>query len=242
MVAINGRAWQLIDDVVLITCFNILIIYGMGGIMTIKEVLQGMQKIQSNTQTVDSVLSDMPSVSNFLTNVALKESYAGAGLDSTATHTLGPWQMDPIKMFDMQQRMTKGSPLYDPKFGKRGDDINAWFSSQGYEDFDIKNLAQVIKGGTPEKPSYSYGELGQYARDPLAHAFLARLGIAPFKEAVPKELGPQGVYWKQYWNTSGKGKPEQFVDMVNHWDKVKQEQEAIDSTVNLPSNKAFKYE
>lgn len=216
--------------------------YRMERLMTIQEVLQGIQKIQSNTQTVDSVLSDMPSVSNFLTNVALKESYAGAGLDSTATHTLGPWQMDPIKMFDMQQRMTPGSPLYDPKFGKRGDDINAWFTSQGYEDFDIKNLAQVIKGGTAEKPSYSYGELGQYARDPLAHAFLARLGIAPFKEAVPKELGPQGIYWKKYWNTSGKGKPEQFVDIVNHWDKVQKEQEIIDKTVNLPANKAFKYE
>jgi len=30
--------------------------------------------------------------------------------------------------------------------------------------------------------------------------------------------------------------------MVNHWDKVQKEQEVIDKTVNLPANKAFKYE
>ena len=179
--------------------------------MTKADIAQGLIDIGGYTQIVDQTLSDMPPVADFLTNVSLKESYAGAGLDSTATHTLGPWQIDPIKMYDLQQRM-----LNDPKFAKRRQDINDYFANQGHVGFDIANLAQVNRVQNAKGEwEYSYGNLGPHARDPQAHAFLARLGIAPYAEAVPDDIFGQADYWKKYWNTkAGKGKAPQFIDML----------------------------
>ena len=201
------------------------------------DVQTGIQDIIGYTQNVDALFGTgnlkLPSASDFLTNVALKESWAGAGLDPTATHTLGPWQIDPIKMWDMQQRMTKGTSLYDPTFAARGQAINNWFAQQGYADFDIANLATVNRTQDAQGNwQYSYGDLSKnpYARDPQAHAYLARLGLTPYAEAIPDNMFGQGHYWDKYWNRNpNAGTAKEYVDMIKEW-------RSVDDTDYYPSN------
>ena len=201
------------------------------------DVQAGIQDMTGYTQNVDALFGTgnlkLPPVSDFLTNVALKESYAGAGLDSTATHTLGPWQIDPIKMYDMQQRMTPGTSLYDSKFAARGQEINNWFAQQGYADFDIANLATVNRTQDAQGNwQYAYGDLSNspYARDPQAHAYLARMGLTPYAEAVPDNMFGQGQYWDKYWNRNpNAGTAQEYVNMI-------QDHRSESNTDYYPSN------
>ena len=189
---VNGQDWRMMSS------------------FTAQNVNDGLLRIQDATSTVDDVMGKvgLSPVGDFMTNMALKETWAGAGYDTSATHTMGPWQIDPIKMYDIQQNIANSET-----YQKRAAAINQYMASQGYEGFDIGNMATVVKDGD----SYSYGDMGEYANNPLANAFLARLGLASVPEQVPTALPAQGVYWKKHWNKSGAGKADEFVDMVQKW-------------------------
>lgn len=178
------------------------------------DVKKGIENIKGVSSIVDSVMSPLglDPIEDFMINMALKESYAGAGYDTTATHTMGPWQIDPIRMYDIQQNI-----LNSKTYQTRADTINNYLRSVGYpEDFNIGNTVTVLKDGD----SYSYGDMGQYANDPLVNAFLARLGLSSVGAEVPNWLagdGGEGGYWKRHWNKSGAGDPQEYIDMVQHW-------------------------
>jgi hypothetical protein len=180
---------------------------------TDKDVYAGLSRIEDATTKVDSVMSGLglDPVGDFMINMALKESWAGAGYDPTAPHTYGPWQIDPIMMFDIQKNIRERDTHQE-----RASAINNYMQSIGYENFDIGSIASVKKDGN----KYSYTDKGQYANDPLVNAFLTRLALSSIEEKVPTSLQGHGEYWKKHWNKSGAGKAHQLVDMVNIWRPV----------------------
>ena len=197
---VNGQNWRIMSN------------------FTDKDVNDGLYRISDATTQVDSIMGrlGLAPVGDFLTNMALKESWAGAGYDTTATHTMGPWQIDPIKMYDIQQNILnsrQGTGGMGSAYSERADAINKYMANLGHEDYDIANIATVQKDGD----NYSYSNIGQYGNDPLTNAFLARLGLLSIQEPVPGPLQAQGAYWKKHWNKSGAGKPQEFVDIVSHY-------------------------
>ena len=203
------------------------------------DVKKGIENIKGVSSIVDSVMSPLglDPIEDFMINMALKESYAGAGYDTTATHTMGPWQIDPIRMYDIQQNI-----LNSKTYQTRADTINNYLRSVGYpEDFNIGNTVTVLKDGD----SYSYGDMGQYANDPLVNAFLTRLALTSVPEAVPSNIYGQADYWKDHWNKSGAGQPHEFVKMMSeyrpHYFSVRDYQDKVMYKPML-LNKAFKYE
>ena len=249
MVALNSRIWHYINDVMLVIYVNIFIIYGMGEIManfTYQDINDGLKRISDATTEVDSVMkqANLSPVGDFMTNMALKETYAGAGYDKDATHTIGPWQIDPIRMYDIQQNIInsrQGTGGMGTAYKERADIINKHMANLGYQDFDIANIATVNKDGD----SYSYGNIGEHANDPLVNAFLTRLALTSVPEAVPDNMYGQADYWKDHWNKSGAGKPIEFTKMLSeyrpHYYSTREHQDKL-MYGPMMVNKAFKYE
>ena len=185
---------------------------------TYQDINDGLKRISDATTQVDSVMqkANLSPVGDFMTNMALKETYAGAGYDKDATHTIGPWQKDTIRMYDIQQNIVnsrQGTGGMGTAYSERADIINKHLAGLGYENFDIANVATVNKDGD----SYSYGNIGEHANDPLVNAFLTRLALTSVPQAVPDNMYGQADYWKDHWNKSGAGNPNEFVKMMSEY-------------------------
>ena len=231
MVAINSRAWKLINDVMLIACFNILIIYGMGEIMAGQwkntDEFANIQNMASNLAPVaaemDKVYGDLfnsNSVGDFITNIAGQETMYGHLLNKDATHSMGLTQIDPIKYQDLLDDYN-----YIDDQGNRGayfdrvNQINAYMQSKpGYEDWDMTKLATITDG--------KYSDMSKYASDPLSNFMTTRMMLMKDPRQVPDNIVGQAGLWKQIWNTlSGAGNMTQFAGKYNDFRQV-------DSTMN----------
>ena len=145
MVCIYGRVWHYINAIMLIIYANLFISYGMGEIMvnfTYSDINDGLKRISDATTQVDSVMqkANLSPVGDFMTNMALKETYAGAGYDKDATHTIGPWQIDPIRMYDIQQNIVnsrQGTGKMGTAYKERADIINKHLANLGYQDLTL---------------------------------------------------------------------------------------------------------
>ena len=210
------RVNMIISKRIKVTLALILMVIGLKGVLmakssfTKKDVQDAWNEIRINTGIVDSVMKkehNMPEVGEFSTNVALQETWAGKRYDKNAGHTMGPWQIDAIKMYDIQQNLNNSKT-----YRKRRQTINNYFKSKGYPaNFDIAKIATVKKDGN----KYSYSGFSQYKNDVLVNAFLARLGLASVKESVPTDNAyKQAEYWKKHWNKSGRGVPTEFLEKL----------------------------
>ena len=152
----------------------------------------------SAAQTANQALeSQLTNVSDFMTNLAMQESQLGKQVSPVS---YSPFQIDPIGYEDIVSKGQAG----EKQTLKRANIANELLKNMGYgENFDILNL------------------LLEQIRDPMIGSLLTRMKLGTIKESIPSDLEGQANYWKKYWNTkAGKGKPEHFINQVQHYNKV----------------------
>ena len=157
-------------------------------------------------------------ISDYLVNLSGQESLYGTlgsqVYDDGTPVSITEYQIDPIKYYDMLDRSKKGAALERIKM------INETFTNLGYQDFDIRNIASVIKqeqidpitGDSSHR--YIYGDINKkYLEDPYITTALARHIIASNPDTIPADLAGQATHWKTNWNTiAGAGKEEEFLE------------------------------
>ena len=224
MVAINNRMWQFINDAMLIICFNLFISYGMGEIMASQQIYYN-QDIAKKAANLASVASETDNLfktmgygpaGDYLTNIMGQESLYGHIYDKDASHTMTMAQIDPVRYWELLNDMDNYSG-----WSQRGDKINKHMQSQtGYEDWDIRNMAQVdvqpknispYASGSMTGPyavdqqnfdfNYAPGSISPHTQDPKTAFMLSRLMLTKdTQNAIPVTPQAQAEHWDSFWN------------------------------------------
>ena len=161
---------------------------------------------------------DYDNISDYLVNLAGQETLYGTlksqTYDDGTPVSITAYQIDPVRYKDMIARSEKGAAL------DRVNLINATFEGLGYEDFDIRGIANVIEHTYQDPESGEDRTILKYRdidrkliNDPYVSTVLARHIIASDPKSVPGDLEGQAGYWKENWNTnSGRGQEVEFID------------------------------
>ena len=156
--------------------------------------LETVSAIQTANQLFGQIGLD--NVSDFMTNLAMTES--NIGRDKEWSGSSSPFQIDPIRYQDLQEKATSGEQATIDRASL--DNKLLELDSRYGTDFYILNLTDDER------------------RDPLVGALLTRMALATIPKKIPSNLSEQAIYWKNKWNSRvGKGKPEHFINQVQDY-------------------------
>jgi len=162
--------------------------------------LETVSAIQTANQLFNKQDTGLTDISDFMTNLAMTESNIGG--DKEWSGSSSPFQIDPIRYQDLQQKATVGEQTTIDRASLANELLG--LDSRYGAGFDILNLSDKER------------------RDPLIGALLTRMALANIKPSIPTDLTGQAHYWKDYWNThakNAKGKPSDFINKVQYYNK-----------------------
>ena len=161
-------------------------------------------------QQADSVLAGDVSAQPFMKFIASAETDYGRH-DEESALSYGPFQIDPIRYYDITQNPDRLNPKHQGRINK----VNTFLRNKFNDpEFDIGNLATY----NPETNDYVPESRNlKYLRDPNVGAMLTRLALKQRPEALPQGKEAMANYYMDFWGPKAQT-PEKKQQALDNYD------------------------
>jgi hypothetical protein len=164
------------------------------------------EELDMAIQQADSLLAGDKSAAPMMKFIASAESDYGQTHLKPGALSYGPFQIDPIRYYDIAQNPERANI---PRINKVNEFLRGEFDNP---DFDISKLA------TYDKESGNYSDVNlDMMRNPLVGSMLTRMALMQDKGNLPEGTGNMADYYMDFWGPKAQTseKKQSAIDKFN---------------------------